>query len=291
MTRSAVIRLFAVSSTLIVLGLIGGAMLHKKVAPAIRGDIVRPHGERGPCLNCHQIIAGAKTPRTALPVPALAPGSALLAQAATQPALPQQGRPRQALLATVSQPRHTTMDAAAAAAAPLPALTSSAALAPPAQAALAPAIVEGMRAPHGLRGPCGACHPMIQANAVALNPASPRPQPMARVAAADAWRPTPPLDALRRAAGGIPRRDPIEVEAFGMSVRPTQANPRGMMVVEVEGMARRAGIQLGDLVRAMDGQVTTSVPLFLRASRTADPGRGVVIDTVRDGQAKVMVLR
>ena len=78
---------------------------------------------------------------------------------------------------------------------------------------------------------------------------------------------------------------------MGMSVRPTRGDVNGMMVVDLEGLARRAGLKLGDVVRAVDGGRTTDVASFKTAIRGADITRGVVIDVVRNGKAQALVLK
>lgn len=265
-----VTRLFAISAALIVVALVGAAMLNKKLlAPTIRADAVRGHGERGTCSDCHKILPGARSmPAASGPV---APRA--VAAAAPAPA-------RQAAIAPTCAPCVT----AALNPKPAPARQKATIAVATAQPGIAPAIVQGTLAPHDWRGPCAACHTLIKAGA----------QQAATVANADtAWTPTPALD--QQAAAQITTAQAArlarEVEALGMSVRATNGAIKGMMVIEVEGLARRSGIQLGDIVRAVDGRVTNNVRSFLTASGTADPARGVVIDAARDGTNQVVVLR
>ena len=309
MTREQITRLFGVSASLIVLALVGGAMLHKKWAPAIRANDVRPHGERGPCINCHKIIPpGRSSGLTAQPgLPGMLPSATpILREALVAGQLPgDRGR----------QPRGLGA-AAGSGAWSQPTWSATGSLAQ--GGLLAPAIVAGTAAPHGWRGDCMHCHTIVSpqglgstagaaaprgtdpgagtppqgaaaspAAALASNasPASPAAQPPP-----GAWTPTPPLAAAQPPQAVRPP-DPPEVEAMGMAVRASRGQTDGLMVVEVEGMARRSGLRLGDIIRAVDGQTTTNVASFLKASRTADPARGVVIDTVRAGESNVVILR
>ncbi len=257
MNRLQAARLFGTCAALIVLALVGGAMLHKEIAPAISADTMRPHGERGPCINCHQILPATRIH-----------GQAFMASpgVAGRVAGPIQNRP----------------PIAAAPAVGLVQTVTAAQPAPPARQMIGPPIVEGTAAPHDWRGPCSSCHTLVGRQPAAVGKANPSP--------VDPWQPTPRLSALNGRARN-PGRDPPEGEAFGMSVRPTATGDGGLMIVEVEGMAQRSGLMLGDIVRAVDGRVTTDIPSFFMASRSADPGRGVVFDTVRDGTSKVVIVR
>lgn len=245
-------------------------MLHKEFAPPIRSDQMRTHGERGPCINCHEISPATQVHRQLL----LATHSGL--PQVTRTSIAETGAGGTAEATPGRNARGGTLEGGASKAEvrTVSAVTQR-------WSGIGPAIVEGTAAPHDWRGACPACHLLVDRKAGATTRTA---------STTDPWRPTPPLPArldLRRDL----RRDPPEAEAFGMSVWPTASGPKGLMVVEVEGMARRSGLMLGDIIRAVDGRVTTDVASFRSASRAADPGRGVVFDTLRNGTAKVVVVQ
>ncbi len=291
MTRNQVVRMFGVSATLVVIALVGGAMLHKDYAPPISADQARPHTERGPCSNCHKILPPARpvAATTGLGQAATPTQEQLVPTDRMQPNnLPvQKGTDPTTVAwpgAAPTLPVAYWAQAQAALPAPASAPVPFVAAVPGRPTRIAPAIVAGTPPPHAWRGQCAHCHLIIQPQNPAPSPAPAAPESTA------AWQPTPPLP-WPNTTPSPPPQAPQEAEALGMSVRPTRGGVQGLMVVEVEGLARRAGLQLGDVVRAMDGQVTTDVTSFLAASRTADPARGVVVDTVRDGLAQVVILR
>ncbi len=274
-------RLFAISAALIVVALVGAALLNKKmIAPTITADANRRHSERGTCANCHTIVPAAKARQ--LDTASSRPAPPLRGIGATRPVAPQPAK--QIAVAPTCAPCVT----AAVSPQPSPVRQNATIAVVARQPGIAPPIVQGTLAPHDWRGQCSACHTLIKAGAhgdpTASLPAHGTANAVAR--ASTAWTPTPPLDQQAQAAH-VAR----EAEALGMSVRATHGEIKGMMVIEVEGLARRAGIQLGDIVRAVDGRVTTSVNTFLAASGTADPARGVVIDAARDGTNQVLILR
>jgi len=288
MTRYQMTRVLGLGSALIVLALVGGAMLHKEAAPPIRADDLRPHGERGPCSNCHQILPATTAsgltaggtgwntaPSGAWPgTPPTLPAN-YWSQAQSSARLPGTAVALQgpasagALQVYPSTGVGSVLPAAfgagvASATGPTPATPIAGRFAPP--------IVAGAVARHEWRGECRNCHTVMAAAAAPTQ---------------SAWQPTPPLPRPSPAAAA----DPPEAEALGMSVRQTRGAVAGVIVLESEGLARRSGLQLGDVIRAIDGQVTTDVSSFRRATRAADPANGIVVDTVRDGNAQVLVIR
>jgi len=220
---------------------------------------VRPHAERGPCSTCHNVVLGA-TASAYLPAQAFAVAAPY---AAYPTGFTDQG---------AGMPRGQ-LDAQGIAYAPVGAAGVYAYANGPAFAASSPvagrpspvAIAEGAIAPHGERGLCSACHTIVQPGAAAAN--------------------------FNAAPAQAAARNVGEAEALGMAVRPTSGDVQGMLVVEVEGLARRAGLQLGDIIRAVDGQMTSNLAAFVKVSRGADPTRGVLLDVTRDGKGLVLVMR
>lgn len=224
------------------------------ITPAIRIDQIRPHAERGSCVNCHTILPATQVTAAGDQLAQMS-GATMLAM----PMQPAYGYPGAAWAGPGANPFAFAGPNGAGPVPPGGNWSPGVGVAPP--------IMAGTPPPHGWRGDCMTCHSISQPNA---------------------WTPTPPL---ARPDTTPQTRGPLETEALGMSLRPTNGDVKGMMVVEVEGMARKAGLKLGDIVRAVDGQLIADVASFKAAVRTADPARGVVVDLVRDGQAQALVIQ
>ena len=78
---------------------------------------------------------------------------------------------------------------------------------------------------------------------------------------------------------------------MGITVQPAQGTIPGVRVTEVGGRARRAGLGIGDVVTAVDGKPTPTLENFRNAAQGANRNRGVLLDTVRDGQPQVVIIR
>jgi hypothetical protein len=243
--------------------------------PAIGPDQVRPHGERGPCTNCHTVVTGPTAASYAAPAPAVAMASPYVNIVQPGPLVPDgfgmAAIPYGTAEAFSGVPYGVPGSYAAGGAPTF--VPSNQPFVPQASPAAPPPLAEGAIAPHGDRGMCTTCHMIMRAQASA------------------GWQPQALMPQAANQGGMRAAQNVGEAEALGMAVRPTSGEVRGMLVVEVEGMARRAGLELGDIIRAIDGQVTTNLDGFIKTTRGADPTRGVLLDVVRDGKGLVLVMR
>ena len=58
----------------------------------------------------------------------------------------------------------------------------------------------------------------------------------------------------------------------------------GVVVTEVKGRAQRSGVQRGDVITGINGTPVNDMHSFLKATRTADNGSGIVVRIKRNGQ-------
>jgi hypothetical protein len=281
--------------------------LAQNTAPPIRIDQVRPHAERGSCVNCHTILSATQVTAAGdqlallngAPImnplnPAFAQAMPMQAMyAAPMPAAfnPYAAAPVAFVPGNGFAAQNGFVGGVAAADLANPALGNTAPAAQQIGGMVGPPILAGATPPHGQRGTCTACHTILQPMASPPMGAAPAMQPAAPAWMQNTMQNTVQAQQAPQNGNGLLPQGPRETEAFGMGLWPTTGDTLGMLVVDVEGMARRAGLKLGDIVRAVDGQVTTDVPSFKAAIRNADPTRGVVLDVLRDGQPMALVLK
>lgn len=93
----------------------------------------------------------------------------------------------------------------------------------------------------------------------------------------------PEIEALREAAEGTA----IEQGFLGVGIEPRTDGGRGAVVTDVDpgSPAEDAGIEVGDIVVAIDGTPLTGATDLAATIRDLDPGTVVVLTVVRDGVA------
>jgi hypothetical protein len=157
-----------------------------------------------------------------------------------------------------------------------------------------PVIVWGTPIGHGDRGPCTNCHNVVtpqglmvpSISALSLMPHAyrgvcnnchevkvlPLGAPVAGVIT------VPPAGGAM--AGNPPKRPPTEAEWMGLEVA---IAAQGVLVNGVEGMAKRAGMRVGDMIMSVNAVPTRTVADFMRVTQNGALTQGAVIAR-REGQ-------
>jgi hypothetical protein len=130
------------------------------------------------------------------------------------------------------------------------------------QGMLVPAISALSVMPHAYRGVCNNCHEVK---------VMPLGAPVAGVIT------VPPPGAM---AGNPPKRAPTEAEWLGLEVG---VAPQGVLVNGVEGMAKRAGMRVGDVIASINAVPVDTVADFVAVTQNGGLTQGAVIAR-REGQ-------
>ena len=224
----------------------GGAM------PSVQLNSKPPHDTRGLCTNCH-MLAGSSAPVT-------------LAAGASTGNTTNAGQPPTIVAGAV--PPHAERGTC----------TSCHNVVSPRGAAMA-TIQINSRPPHDNRGLCTNCHRLAGAPApAAMAQAAATPAGMTLVAATAPIAQTP-MPASEGGWNGV-EVTPITALTAGQYGVPQGA---GLIVAEAEGAAAVAGIKAGDVMLAVNGNATTTLTDFFRATGNGMVPRGTV-DLLRKGQ-------
>jgi len=95
-----------------------------------------------------------------------------------------------------------------------------------------------------------------------------------------------PITLAYQLAGQIVAGTPIETAFLGVSGEDATGDRAGALVTNIEpgGPAEAAGIEVGDIVVAVDAQSVQSITDLVGRIRSYAPGEMVVLDVVRDGE-------
>ncbi|HSL26602.1 MAG TPA: trypsin-like peptidase domain-containing protein [Acidimicrobiia bacterium] len=95
-----------------------------------------------------------------------------------------------------------------------------------------------------------------------------------------------PIDVAYAIAGEIVAGTPIETAYLGVTGENAAGEQAGAVITELveEGPAAAAGLEVGDLVTAVDAQSVRSMGDLAARIRSYRPGDEVVLDVLRDGQ-------
>jgi hypothetical protein len=212
-------------------------------APAIRLGSARPHGDRGPCSACHNVLDPQGNMVSAIDVG----GLAALAEPqtnATQVAWQPQGN----LGVLVAR---------------------------------APTILLGSRRPHGDRGPCTPCHTVLDAggNSVqALDIGGIAVQPNAGLPIA---LPIGAVANPVAAPVGPNELEWLGLDLRAATNRPPPPPTPGVAVTAVGDRGANAGVLRGDVVVAVDGMPTPDTTAFLNATNNGAK-RGARLEVMRN---------
>jgi putative serine protease PepD len=94
-----------------------------------------------------------------------------------------------------------------------------------------------------------------------------------------------PIDIAARSAAAIVRGEEIRIGYLGVTASLTTGGRDGALVQEVapDGPAARAGLRVGDVVTAIDGQAVESYSELIARIRAHQPGDKVTLTVVRGG--------
>jgi hypothetical protein len=156
-----------------------------------------------------------------------------------------------------------------------------------------PVIVWGTPIGHGDRGPCTNCHSVVMPQGMlvpAISALSVMPHAYRGVchnchevrvmplgAPVAGLITVPPTGAM---AGNPPKRAPTEAEWLGLEVG---VAPQGVLVNGVEGIAKRAGMRVGDVITSINAVPIDTVADFVAATQNGGLTQGAVIAR-REGQ-------
>lgn len=92
----------------------------------------------------------------------------------------------------------------------------------------------------------------------------------------------PIIDALREEARGVAREEAY----LGVELEDRRDGGQGVIVAAVETgtPAESVGLEVGDLIVAVDGSATTGSAALIAAIRDKEPGDSVTVDVVRDSE-------
>lgn len=236
-------------------------------------------GLRGPSLAWDRASKGVESvwpgeAQAASPMPVQA-ATPMAAQAA-QPAMPATAQP-------VAQPM---MQGTAFAGMPGPVV-------PVAAQPGVPIIIWGTPIGHGDRGPCTNCHSVIMPQGMpvpAISALSVMPHAYRgvcnnchEVKVLPLGAPVAGMITVPQAgamAGNPPKRAPTEAEWMGLEVG---VAPQGVLVNGVEGMAKRAGLRVGDVIASINAVPVPTVADFVAVTLNGKLTQGAVIAR-REGQ-------
>jgi S1-C subfamily serine protease len=96
-----------------------------------------------------------------------------------------------------------------------------------------------------------------------------------------------PIDVAHAIAGEIVAGTPIETAYLGVTGENAAGGQAGAIITEIvaDGPAARAGLEVGDVVTAVDAQSVRSMGDLAARIRSYRPGDEVVVDVIRNGQA------